>query len=185
MIKLKTVLAVALCVLACAAMAQDTNTVKTQLGLFDARIGVVLVKGIGPVGSIPLGATQLAIGYKQTKDLNTGEKAHGAIIEVEGNVFGREAILVDDDELDSLVNAVSYLAKINNNITTLTGFEASYTTKAGLRVIAESIRRDGGVQIYLKFEGYPRFPLSPVQTTQLSALLQQCRKNLDAVKSGN
>ena len=52
-------------------------------------------------------------------------------------------------------------------------------------VIAESIRRDGGVQIYLKFEGYPRFPLSPVQTTQLSALLQQCRKNLDAVKSGN
>ena len=181
---LKTVFVAAVCALAWTAMAQDTNLLRTQIGLFEARTGVVIVKGIGPVGAVPLNTAQLSIGYKQTKDLNTGEIAYGLIIEVEGNQFGREAIFVDDDEVDSLLNAVNYLAKINNDVTALPGFEASYATKAGLRIIAESIRKEGGVLNYLKFEDYPRIAMSPVQMTQFYNLLLQCRKNLDALKSG-
>ena len=182
--KLRIILLAAASMLAWTATAQDTNSLRTQIGMFEAQTGVVIIKGIGAVGSIPLGQAQLSVGYKQTKDAGGEEKLYGLIIEVEGDQFGRESVLLDDDEVDSLINAVNYLTKISNDVTPLGGFEASYTSKAGLRVIAESVRKDGGVLSYIKFEDYPRIALSPVQMTQFYHLVQQGRKNLDDLKSG-
>jgi hypothetical protein len=181
---LKFFIVMAVCAFACAATAQDTNELRTQIGLFEARGNVVLVKGISPVGSVQLGFAQLSVGCKQTKDLGTGQKIHGLIIEVEGSQFASEAALVDDDEVESLLNAITYLAKIKNDITPLPGFEASYTTKAGLHVIAESVEKNGSVLNYVRFEPYPRIALSPVQMTQFAALIQQGRKDLDDLKAG-
>jgi hypothetical protein len=182
--KVKIILVAAACAFAIAAIAQDTNSLRTQIGLFEARPNAVILKGIGPVGSVQLGFGQLSVGYKQTKDINSGEKIHGLIIEVEGSQFASEAALVDDDEVDSLLNAINYLAKVNSDATSLPGFEASYMTKAGLRIIAESVRKDGAVLNYVQFEPYPRIALSPVQMTQFAALIQQAQKNLDALKAG-
>ncbi len=182
--KVRFFIVMAVCAFACAATAQDTNVLRTQIGLFEARTGVVIVKGISPVGSVQLGFAQLSVGCKQTKDINTGQKVHGLIIEVEGSQFASEATLVDDDEVEPLLNAINYLAKVNNDVTPLPGFEASYTTKAGLQVIAESVQKNGAVLNYVKFEPYPRIALSPVQMTQFAALIQQGKKNLDALKAG-
>jgi hypothetical protein len=181
--KLKIALLVVAGALACAASAQDTNLLRTQIGSFEAQTGVVIIKGINPVGSLPMGQVQLNVGYKETKDAGAGVKLYGLSIEVEGSQFQRERVLVDDDELDSLINAVNYLAKINADATPLGRFEANYTTKAGLSVIAESIRREGSVLIYIKFEDSPRIALSPVQMSQFYGLLQQGRRNLDGLKS--
>jgi hypothetical protein len=181
---LKILSAGAVCVLAWSALAQDTNSLNTQIGTFEARTGVVLVKGISPVGAIPLGAAELSVGCKQTRDLATGEKIYGLIIEVEGPQMLPEAVLVDDNETGPLLNAVNTLAKMTTDITTLNGFEASYTTKGGLEVIAESVRKEGAVQNYLRIEPYSRFALLPVQMTQLANLVQEGRKNLDALKAG-
>ena len=70
-------------------------------------------------------------------------------------------------------------------VTSLPGFEASFTTKSGVRVIAHSDRANGAVLTYLQFEDSPRIPLSSVQIQQLGVLLQQGRKKLDALKAGN
>jgi hypothetical protein len=185
--KLKILLVATLCALAGAATAQDTsatNVFTTQIAQFEARTGVVLVKGVGQIGTLPLGTVQLTVRYKQTIDVNSGEKIHGLAIELESSQFGRDWILVDDDEVDSLLNGVNYLAKINFDVTPLPGFEATYTTKAGLRVIADSVRKEGGVLNYLQFGDSPRISLSAVQMTQFYGLIQEGRKNLDAVKSG-
>jgi hypothetical protein len=182
--KLKIILTVAVCALACAAMAQDTNLITTHIGLFEARTGVVLIKGSGQLGSIPLGPAQLSVRSKETTDANTGEKIYGLAIEIEGSQLAREIVLVDDDEVDSLLNGVNYLAKINYDVTTLPGFEASYTTKAGLRVIADSMRKEGGVLAFVQFGDGPRISLSSVQLTQFYGLISQGRKSLDALKSG-
>jgi hypothetical protein len=180
--KLKAVLiAVALCTLAGLASAQDTNDLKTQIGLVEARTGVVLVKGFSQIGSLPLGSVQLSIRCKETTDASTGEKIYGLAFEIEGS---HDRLLVDDDEVDSLLNGVNYLAKISSDVTSLPGFEASYTTKAGLRVIADSVRREGGVLTYIQIGEYQRIPVSSVQMTQLYGLIQQGRKSLDALKSG-
>ena len=95
-------------------------------------------------------------------------------------------LLVDDDELDGLTDAVGRLATIKGeDVTSLPGFEASFSTKAGLRVIAHSDRANGAVLTHLQFEDSPRIPLSSVQIQQLGVLLQQGRKKLDALKAGN
>jgi hypothetical protein len=181
---LRILLAATVCALTWPVVAQDTNSLKTRIGTFEARAGVVIVKGINPVGTIPLGAAELSVGCKQTRDLASGEKMYGFIIEVEGPKLTPESVLVDDDEAGPLLKAVRTLGKINNELTTLSGFAASYTTKAGLCVTAESVRKDGAVQNYLKIEPYPPLALTPVQMTQLANLLQEGRENLDVLKVG-
>lgn len=181
---LKIVLPVLACALAWAAAAQDTNLIRTQIGLMEARTGVLIVKGAGQVGAIPLGADQLSVRCKETSVVNTGEKTWGLMMELEDNQNLPLRVLVDDDEVDSLINAVDYLMKINYDVTPLPGFEAIYTSKAGLRVIAHSDRREGAVHAYVQFGDYPRVPLSSVQMTQLYGLLGEARKNLAALKSG-
>jgi len=181
---MRIILVTAVSVWACAATAQDTNIFRTQIALFEARPNVVILKGISPVGSVQLGFGQLSVGCKETKDLNTGEKIHGLIIEVEGSQFASEAALIDDNEVDSLFNGISYLAKINSDITELPGFEASYITKAGLRITAEGVRKDGAVLNYVEFEPYPRIALTTVQMNQFAALIQQGRKTLAALEAG-
>jgi hypothetical protein len=170
------------CLVARVAVAQDTNDLKTQIGWFETRTNVVIIKSYGPVGGIALGTQELSVRSKQTVDTSTGEKAFGLMIECESAATS-ERMLVDDDEIDSLINAVNYLAKINFDASPLPGFEASYTSKAGLRVIAHGDRRDGGVQAYVQLGDGPRTPLSAVQMSQLYGLLDQGRKSLAALKA--
>src|SRR5665213_658800 len=181
--ELRAVLLAAFCSLAGAVTAQDTNSLKTDLGIFEARTGVVIVKGFGQIGSITAGTAEISVRCKETADLSVGRKAYGLAIEINGNSFPRERILVDDDEIDALLSGINYLIKINYDVTTLPAFEASYTTKAGLRVTASSVRRDGGIQFSVQSSNTPRISLSSVQMTQLYGLIGQARKNLDDLKA--
>jgi hypothetical protein len=56
--------------------------------------------------------------------------------------------------------------------------------KGGLQVLANSIRKEGGVQFSLQGDYSPRISLSSIQMTQLYGLIGQARKNLDAIKGG-
>ena len=106
-------------------------------------------------------------------------------IEIEGNPFPRDRIYIDEDEVDPLLNALKYLIKIKYDVTTLPSFEASFTTKAGLRVMANSIRREGAIQPSLQYGERPKILLSSIQLTQLYGLIDQARKNLASLKAGN
>jgi len=182
--KLKSVLAVlAVAALAYTATAQDTNSLKTQIGQLEARTSIVIIKGSTLMGSIPIDGGQLAVRCKQTVDTGTGETSYGLAIEIENNGFPHERTLVDDTEVEGLLGAVDYLMKINSDATPLTGFEATFSTKAGLRVIADSVRKDGGILTYLQIEDYPRVSLTSVQMTQLYNLIAQCQKSLDKLKA--
>jgi len=181
--KLRLLLLTAFCSLAGAATAQDTNSLKTDLGVFESRTGVVIVKGFGQIGSVMAAAAEISVRCKETTDVSIGRKVYGLTIEIAGNTF-RDRILVDDNEIDSLLNGLNYLIKVNYDATTLPSFEASYSTKAGLRVIANSIRKDGAIEYSLQSSNTPRVSLSSVQMTQLYDLIAQSRKNLDDLKAG-
>ena len=164
---------------------QDTNNLNTALGRFESRPDALIGQGFGEVGNLPLGQAEVRVRACECRNLATGEKLYG--LSVAWGENGRWLrLLVDDDELDGLMDAVNRLATIKGeDVTSLPGFEASFTTKAGLRVIAHSDRKDGTVLTYLQFEDSPRIPLSSIQIQQLGGLLQQGRKKLDALKAGN
>lgn len=172
------------CALASGATAQDTNYLRTQIGVFENRTGAVIVKGFGQIGTVAAGAADIAVRCKETTDVSIGQKLYGLAIQITGNGFQPERIYVDEDEIDPLLSGINYLLKVSYDVTALPGFEASYTTKAGLQVVANSVRKEGGVRYSLQGNYSPPIPLSSMQMSQLYSLITQARKNLDEVKAG-
>ena len=171
--------------IALSAAAQDTNDLNTAIGRFESARDIIIAHGFGDIGSIPLNQGEVRVRVRESRNFATAEKMYGLTVAWETQNAGQLRILVDDDEVDALANAVSSVTTIKTEqVTTLAGFEASFTTKAGLRVIAHSDRRDGAVVTYLQFEDFPRIALSSVQMQQLGNLLLQGRKNIDALKAG-
>lgn len=181
--KLRVLLAAAVCSFALMSPAQDTNALKTDLGIFEAQTGTVIVKGFGLIGSMSVGTDVITVRCKASTDVSSGHKAYGLIIEIAGNRSPRDRIFVDYDEIEPLLSGINYLNKITYDVTPLPGFEAAFTTKAGLRVAAYSARRQGGIQTYLQYGDDPRITLASDQMTQLYGLIEQGRTNLDSIRT--
>ena len=90
---------------------------------------------------------------------------------------------MDYDELDALLNGMDYLGKITYNVTALPGFEATFTTKSGLELIAFGDKQQGGIRTYLQYDDGPRIPLASAQWTQLANLIAQAKTTLDSLSA--
>jgi hypothetical protein len=162
--------------------AQDTNDLKTVIGQFESKPDAIVVKGFGNVGSIPLNPGEVEIRTRESQIIGGTEKIYGLVVEWQQDNVQHRRILVDDDELDTFINAINYLLQINYNVTRQPAFEASFTTKAGLQVIVRSDRKAGTLLAWLQFEDAPRLALTSDQMQQFSNLLQQARKKIDALR---
>lgn len=154
------------CSLAFASRAQDaatTNALNTEIENFEAQTGTVIVKGFAQTGSMTTDAGTVSVRCKESIDVGHNRKLYGMAVGLEKDQR-REFLFVDYDEMDSLINGMDYLSKIGYNVTTLPGFDATFTTKSGLRLAAHSERRQGGIQLYLKFGDTPKFPLAPTSS---------------------
>jgi len=176
------VIIAAICSLAFAARAQDTNALKTEIGIFESQTGVVIIKGFGQVGSVATGGAVISVRCKESSSAVTGHKDYGIAVEIEGNQWRRLAI-VDYDELDALLNGMDYLGKMTYNATSLPGFEATFTTKCGLELIAFGNKQQGGIRTFLQYDDSPRIPLASDQWTQLAKLIEQAKATLDSLRT--
>jgi len=166
------------------AAAQDTNILRTQIGQFENRTGSVIVKGFAYVSSVSPSGAEISVRLKETTDVSIGRKLYGLSMQIEVSGTGAERIYIDEDEIEPLLTGLNYLIKINNDITSLPGFEATYKTKGGLQLFAHSIRRDGGVRYSIQGNDTPTVALTALQITQLYEVFVQAQKNLEALKAG-
>lgn len=166
-------------------MAQITNVPPTQLEAFEAQTGTVIVKGAGQIGSLSVGAADITVISKESKDISSGRKEYGLAIEVVANNQRVWKKLVDDDEIDSFLSNVDYLSKIDYNVTAQPTFVAGYVTKSGFRVGAFTSQRRGAIQFFLQdySTNSPRILITPTQLAQFQSLIEQARKNLDALRA--
>jgi hypothetical protein len=177
------ILTAAFCSLVLSAQAQDTNSLKTNLGVFETQTGTVLIKGYSQTGMLTVGTDVITVYCKESADITTSHKADGLAIVISGNSSPRKRILVDYDELGSLLDSVNYLNKISYDVTPLSSFEASYSTKSGFRVAANSLRKQGTIQTSLEYGDDLKILLTTDQMTQYYRLIEQARKNLDTLRS--
>jgi hypothetical protein len=178
--KICIVVIAAICSLASATRAQDTNALKTKIGLFESQTGAVIVKGFSLMGSVPTGGTVLYVRCKESTSAASGRREYGVAIEIATDEWRRLAV-VDYDELDGLLNAMDSLSKITFTATPLQGFEATFTTKSGLEFIAFGDKQQGGIKPFLAYDGSPRIPLLPAQWNQLAVLIGQAKTAIDAL----
>ena len=171
------VLMIAACLPALAARAQDTNALKTEIGLFESQTGVVIIKGFGQIGSVATGIAIISVRCKETSSAASGHKDYGIAVVIEANEW-REAALVDYDELDALLNGMDDIGKMTFNVTSLPAFEATFTTKSGLRLLAHGDKQEGGIRTYLQYDDSPRIPLMPDQWAQVANLIYRAKTTL-------
>jgi hypothetical protein len=119
---------------------------KTKLEAFQARTGIVIIKGFSRTGvAAGLEGTSIEVETREFRDAGSNSKEYGITIEVReaGNPGRRILSYIDYDEIDPLLKALEYLSKIDNSVTQLNRFEADYRTRGDLLFSAYSSR--GGV----------------------------------------
>ncbi len=181
--KLTSIALTAGLLLAFAVRAQDTNTPPTDIQVFEAQTGTVIIKGFTAVGSVTAPTGTVSVRAKESDDLTTGRKLFGIAVVFESNQQ-REMAIVDYDELEPLVNGIDSLAKITSAASPMSAFEAGIATKSGLRVIAFSSQRKGTIQHFLQFNGGQRIALMPEQLAQFENLISQAKTSLDSLRNG-
>jgi hypothetical protein len=169
-----------ICSLAFASRAQDTNALKTKLGLIESQTGEIIVKGFSLMGTVPTGGAVIHVRCKESTSAATGQKFYGVALEIDTDEWRRLAV-VDYDELDGLLAAMDSLSKITFNATPLQGFEATFTTKSSLEFIAFGDKQQGGIKPFLAYDNSPRIPLLPTQWNQLAVLIAQAKTAIDAL----
>jgi len=93
---------------------------------------------------------------KESSSASTSHKDYGIAVVIEGNQWRRVAI-VDYGELDPLLNGMDDLGKMTYSVTALPGFEAAFTTKSGLELIAYGNKQQGGIRTFLEYDDSPEF----------------------------
>jgi len=171
------------CAFAFAVHAQNsTNAPATEIENFELQPDAVIVKGFNEVGTINTAAGVVSVRCKQSANAALGRSEYGITVGLASNDT-RGFLVVDYDELDPLLNAISFFSRITYDVTPMPSFDTTFTTKSGLRIAAHSERRQGGIQLFLQFADTPRIPLSSDQFSQLQNLITQAKSALDLLKN--
>ena len=161
--------------------AQETNTClplpATKLEAFDTNTDTVIIKATAPIGSVPAHGGAVTVRCREITDVGTGRRESGIIIDIAFEVQLETMLLIDYDELDSLLDGLDYLGKLDWSVTSLPDFSAVYTTKGGFRADARGSRRTGNIEFAVRSTrvSVPRLPLSRDQLGQLRSLIEQAK----------
>jgi len=168
-------------------LAEDTNAPKTKLEAFEAQTGVTIVKGSVLIGSVNGQNGVVSIRCKESRDASTDRKESGLAIEVREGEAQADTTVIDYDELDSFLNAIDYISRVDYRVTTLPFFDVVYTTKGGLRIAAySSARSPGTIQaaVHSSHITNTRVLLSPQQLARFLSLIQESKAKLDSLRAG-
>jgi hypothetical protein len=170
------------------ACAQETNTCllvpATRLEAFETNTGTVVIKATAPIGTATAHGGAVAVRCREITDAGTGRRESGIILDIEYGAQVEGTALIDYDELDSLLDGLEYLGKLDWSVTALPDFSAVYTTKGGFRADARGSRRTGNIEFAVRSirVGAPRLPLTRDQLGQLRSLIDQAKAKLDSLR---
>jgi len=81
------------------------------------------------------------------------------------------------------LNGIDFMSKADYGLSPLPGFDATYTTRAGLRVAAYTSKRSETIQPYIQSNTSGRLDLTANQLAELRSLIQQAKTNLDSLET--
>jgi hypothetical protein len=169
-------------------LAQETNVCAplpaTKLEGFETNVDTVIIKASAPIGSVPAHGGTVAVRCREITDAGTGHRESGVMIDIASAGPVEDSVSIDYDELDSLLDGLDYLSKLDWTVTPLPSFSATYTTKGGFRTAAFGSRRTGNIEFSIRSTRVLRSPLllSRDQLAQLRSLVEQGKAKLDSLR---
>lgn len=170
------------------AQVQETNYCfpfpATKLEAFETNTDTVIIKATAPMGSVPAQGGEVGVRCREITDVGSGRRETGIIIDLSFGVGLGETLLIDYDELGSLLDGLEYLGTLDWSVTPLPGFDAVYTTKGGFRAAAFGSRRTGNIEFAIRSVRVRTAPLllSRDQLGQVRSLVQQGKAKLDSLR---
>jgi hypothetical protein len=171
------------------AIAQDTNAYAfppaTRLESFVTNTDTVIIRGSTDIGVVSANTGTIALKCREVSETSTGRKEIGISVDLNHGQELRETRYIDYDELESLINALAYLNKVDWSITSLNSFDAAITTRSGFRASAFSSKRSSAIEFAVRTAGSGNSPilLSRDQMAQFRGLLEQARTRLDSIRT--
>ncbi len=172
------------------ARSQETNGCpllpQTKLESFETNTSTVIVKATAPIGDVAAETGVLSIRCREITETGTGRRESGLAIGIKQGNWPEEMVLIDYDELDGVLNGLDYLNRVDWSVTSLSGFDAIFTTKGGFRISAFGSRRTGTIEFAARNTRTQRPPvaLTRAQVQQLRSLIEQAKAKLDSLRTG-
>jgi len=169
------------------ALTEVTNVIilppTTRLEAVENTVGKIVFKGRTEVGTVTAPTGSITVFFKEDTLVGDNTKEHGVVIVIKGGGQNDERALVDYDELDGLAGALDYLSRLTWSATTMTSFDASYTSKSGLRFDSVGNRRSGKIEFSIRNGQMPqKLVLAPEHLAQMRSLLDQAKRKLDELR---
>ena len=168
--------------------AQDTNfypiAPATKLEAFSTNVGAIIIKGTTDLGAVSAKTAAVSVKSKEMTEPASGHKEQGIAIEISRTGQAKDVMLIDYDELPSLLAAIDYLSKLDVSVSPMETFDAAYTTKGGFRIAALGTRRTGLVQFGVRDIRDNTAPVvfSREEMTRLGSLIEQAKRQLDGLR---
>jgi hypothetical protein len=185
--KLICVTLLSLSVFANPVIAQDTNAYTyspaTRLEAFVTNTDTVVIRGSAEIGVVSADTGAITVKCREISETSTGHKEVGISVDLGHNQQSKEMRYIDYDELEPLINALTYLNKVDWSITSLNSFDAAITTRSGFRASAFSSKRSSAIEFAVRTAGTgnPPILLSRDQLAEFRGLLEQARSKLDSI----
>jgi hypothetical protein len=167
--------------------AQETNALlllpATKLEAFETNTDTVIIKATAPIGTVSARGGVVSVRCREITDVGINHRESGLIVDLGFSGSAEDVMLIDYDELDSLLDGLEYLGKLDWTVTSLPDFSAFYTTKGGFRAGAFGSRRTGNIEFSVRSTRVIRSPLllSRDQLGQLRSLVEQGKTKLDSL----
>lgn len=109
---------------------------RTKLEAIEAGYERVLIKGFTPIVTLNLRGADLRLDVIELRDTSAGTRATGIVIALRESAENprENRSFVDYEEIDRLIKALESIARVNETVTKLSGFEARYRTLGDLDI---------------------------------------------------
>lgn len=122
----------------------------TKIEAFQAKTGVVIIRGFTTIGSIQGLAGSVTVDAREFRDgSNPNSRVTGIGISVTEakRPESESTSFIDADEVDSLLQGLDYISKADKDITSFETFEAEYRTKGDFRLVVFNSRITGRLSV--------------------------------------
>lgn len=127
------------------ALACEPLEPRTKLEEIETRYERVITKGFTQYATLNVRGVEIRLDAVEMKDAATSTRALGFVIALKesGDKPRENRSFVDYEEIDRLIRAMESVAKVNESMTKLAGFEARYRTLGDLEIIVFRQTRSG------------------------------------------
>jgi hypothetical protein len=162
---------------------------RTKLEALDERHGIVVIKAFTRITTIEVNGVR--VDAVDMRELGGVGRARGIVVSLREGAARQGAdnrttdnrAFIDYEEIEPLVNAIDAVARVDESVTRMPGFEARYTTLGDLEVgVFRQTRSGTAVVLTTGICDRVTQPMTLDDLAKVKAMIQEAKTRLDEIK---